>query len=80
MNYLGEALRELDENLDNDSQLFPDSEKDMFYWSVKLKLCNLFLENKMLAYGALQDPGGGFMINSVCMFNGFMRIKKVKQR
>jgi len=64
LNYLFEALRELDEDLDDDSQLFPDSEEDMFYWSVKLKLCNLFLENKMLAYGALQDPGGGFMINT----------------
>ncbi|CAH3181587.1 unnamed protein product, partial [Porites lobata] len=31
LNYLGDALRELDEDLDDDSELSTDSEEDMFY-------------------------------------------------
>ena len=38
MNYLGDALRELDEDLDDDSKLSTDSEEDMFYRSVKFKI------------------------------------------
>ena len=38
LNYLGDALRELDEDLDDDSELSTDSEEDMFYRSVKCKI------------------------------------------
>ena len=38
LNYLGDALRELEEDLDGDSQLSTDSEEDMFYRSVKFKI------------------------------------------
>ena len=37
LNCLGDALQELDEDLNNDSQLLTDSEEDMFFWSVKIK-------------------------------------------
>ena len=67
MNYLGDALQELDEDLDDDSELSTDSEEDMFYRSVKCKielgyvLCHL--RTKFWHYGLLleQVPGGGFM-------------------
>ena len=38
LNYLGDALRELDEDLDDDSELSTDSEEDMFCRSVKFKI------------------------------------------
>ena len=52
MNYLSDALWELDEDLDDDSELSTDSEEDMFYRSVKCKIelgYVLSLENKILA-------------------------------
>lgn len=54
LNYLGDALQELDEDLDDDSELSTDSKEDMFYRSVKCKIelgyVLLSLENKILAF------------------------------